>query len=90
MSVVSSAWWRYQCGMERYNIGRCRSGKVLTSELELDCLASAEEVFDAMAMLEAMVVRLYRRNANVEDYDHLRHQAEVLRSRLESSNQLDE
>ena len=43
--------------MERFTIGDSRSGKVVTSEPNLDGLETPEEIFDAMAMLDTIAVR---------------------------------
>jgi hypothetical protein len=48
--------------MERFIIGRCRTGKIITSHPDLDYLATAEEIFDAMAVLSLLAVRERRRD----------------------------
>ena len=43
--------------MERFNIGRCRNGKVITSHSDLDGFVTFEEIFDGMAVLFYLATR---------------------------------
>lgn len=60
--------------MERFEIGTCRSGAVVTSSPYQDEYRSDEDLFDAMAIVEAFVLRERRlrvRNSESLDLERL-------------------
>src|SRR5688500_18657598 len=75
--------------MERFTIGRCRSGKILTSHPDLNELDSFDEIFDAMAMLSAIAARLYRLRRNRNLIDHLETTIERLEKLLQDNGQME-
>ena len=58
--------------MVRFIIGTCRSGKLVTSEPDLDGLCSPEDVFDSFSMLEAISIRELRVRGATSTFQHFR------------------
>jgi hypothetical protein len=71
--------------MERFATGRCRSGKIASTHPSLDKLESADEFFDAMAMLSVVAIREYRRQKEPSAAHHLWKEAEILKRTLVES-----
>ena len=73
--------------MERFIVGRCRNGKIVTSHPHVDSLVSYEEIFDAMAMLSILAVRELRRSNGSELAEELSLQVEQMERILSLSGQ---
>jgi hypothetical protein len=70
--------------MERYVVGKCRSGKIITSEPEIDGLKAPQDIFDAMAMLDTLAAREFRRFGDSERVESLWQSARHLKLTLET------
>jgi hypothetical protein len=73
--------------MERFAIGTCRTGKVITSHPDLDGLTTYEEVFDAMAVLSLLAVLEHRRDEMSEVAYHLYRESLSLVKQLQRDDQ---
>ena len=73
--------------MERFTIGRCRSGKMITSHTDLDGLSNFDEIFDAMAVLSLLASRAHRLERGSQVAEHLSAEAEKLEKIITSSDQ---
>jgi len=74
--------------MERFTIGKCRTGKTITSHPHLDGLETIEEIFDAFAALSILAAKEYRRDKHTDIAIFLVSQSEKL-YRLISADQWD-
>lgn len=68
--------------MERYIVGKCRSGKQVTSDPTRDNLKSLEEIFDAIVMLDVLAAREYRSFGDSENVQTLLEGIESLKKIL--------
>jgi hypothetical protein len=75
--------------MERFTVGQCRTGKIITSQPDLDGLASYEEIFDAMAALSLLAVLERRRERRGKLAEELDIQSNNLVNRLKKAKQWD-
>jgi len=73
--------------MERFTIGRCRSGKKITSYSELDGFTTFEEIFDAMAVLFYLAMKEHRKKKNNNLALHLENEATRLEVKLRDADQ---
>jgi len=73
--------------MERFTIGRCRSGKVITSHSDLDRFATFEEIFDGMAVLFYMATKAHKKEKDSDLALHLEGEANRLEVVLRDSGQ---
>jgi hypothetical protein len=71
--------------MERFNVGHCRNGKIVTSHADLDGLASKEEIFDALVMLSLLAVQARRQDKNSDETIHLEQEVGKLQMTFGSS-----
>jgi hypothetical protein len=71
--------------MERILVGRCRSGKIITSHTDLDGLDTLQEIFDAYAVLSFLAVREIRRSPKGDLVAHLAFEVFRLEERLDQS-----
>jgi len=72
--------------MERFTIGRCRSGKVITSS-ELDGFATFEEIFDGMAVLFYLATKEHKKKKGGVLALHLEQEANRLEVALRDADQ---
>lgn len=68
--------------MERFLIGKTRSGVTVTTQSYADSVASPDDMFDTWAMLEAFCVRELGRNGQTKLFEDLFRQSEFWRKEL--------
>ena len=74
----------------KLRLGQTRSGKLVTTESFEDDLATAEDQFDALAILEAFSVREVRTNRDSKVFATTREQAIRWHQKLFESGELNE